>query len=167
MRKILITLLLAVSITAHSQYPNPLPSSGAMTMYQVYQWMEDAGEITIPLFPVSLKSMFNLSRLSGGTISLSRWYGYARPGKTYSSSAPINKPISVVDVCNNYTITSNIYIDMSQSIDIGTTVYMDINLTIKAPPNKAFLINMGPVPNPFRMFDLDGNSKISFLSNCP
>jgi len=80
MKKLLVFIYLLLLYTmAKAQYPAALPSSGAISVKAISDWMLAAGEITTGTYSIS--TLNSLSHLTDKTApySLSDWYGYEIP----------------------------------------------------------------------------------------
>lgn len=150
MKKLIIILLLALSFNGSAQYyPNPLPSSGLLSMWDVINWMQEAGELGGTAPPYNLTLVYSRSRLTGTDIRLSRWYGYARV--TTPVSVPAGFLISgsgQVSMACSTSVNGNYYIEEGTSVSIGNTVYGNSSLTnklsdgsFKTSDNKVISVN--------------------------
>lgn len=138
--KLLIVLLL-LSLNSFGQYPDPLPSSGTLTMGQIRDWMIDAGELS-SVTTVSLQELVDASHLADKTApySISDFYGYEVEGV---NSAPllfnvVNNFPGVRDPWPHYAagfiyLNSGLTIYWAGNIVVGTTVYSDEDLTTPMP----------------------------------
>jgi len=78
MKKILLLIyLLMYFAPTFAQYPSPLPSSGQISIQQIYNWMNAAGEMPYST-SYSINTLNSASHLTDKTApySLSDWYGY-------------------------------------------------------------------------------------------
>jgi hypothetical protein len=87
MKRLIIIIFICIAGTAFSQYPNPLSSSGSLSINDITEWMKAAGEITSTA-PASLSSLNSASHLINHTqpFSIYDWYGYSKTSVTPPTS---------------------------------------------------------------------------------
>jgi len=137
MKKLLVFIYLLLLYTmAKAQYPAALPSSGAISVKAISDWMLTAGEITTATYSIS--SLNSLSHLTNKTApySLSDWYGYgAIPftscGSSFSvahiagSISPATKLITYTTVSTSVTGTAKCWITQNLGAEHSATFTND------------------------------------------
>jgi len=121
---------------AKAQYPAALPSSGAISVKAISDWMLTAGEITTGTYSIS--NLNSLSHLTDKTApySLSDWYGYgATPftacGSSFSvahiagSVSPVSKLITYTTVSTSVTGTAKCWITQNLGAEHSATSVND------------------------------------------
>lgn len=110
-------------------YPDPLPSSGALSISTIRSWMIAAGELTSGTTTVSLQTLVSSSHLADKTApyKISDFYDYAEeaPGPFPYSHDPI---IIVQPPYNDCTITTTIPMNITSNtsvIGVGTLLRGD------------------------------------------
>ena len=133
MKKVLVFLyLLLLFSTVRAQYPAALPSSGAISVKAISDWMLTAGEITTGTYSIS--SLNSLSHLTDKTApySLSDWYGYGAKaftscGNSFSvahnagSISPVSKLITYTTVSTSATGTTKCWITQNLGAEHSAT----------------------------------------------
>ncbi|ADQ79235.1 hypothetical protein Palpr_1087 [Paludibacter propionicigenes WB4] len=137
MKKKLVFLYLSLMFsTVRGQYPAALPSSGAISVKAISDWMLTAGEITAGTYSIS--DLNNKSHLTDKTApySLSDWYGYgAIPftscGNSFSvahyagSVSPVSKLITYTTVSTNVSGTTKCWITQNLGAEHSATSVND------------------------------------------
>ena len=120
--------LLLMFSTVRAQYPAALPSSGAISIKTISDWMLAAGEITTGTYSIS--SLNSKSHLTDKTapFSLSDWYGYQwvcgstlNINHTAGSVAPVTKTVNYKTVLTNLSGASKCWITQNLGAEHSAT----------------------------------------------
>ena len=133
MKKVLVFLyLLLIFSTVRAQYPAALPSSGAISVKAISDWMLVAGEITTGTYSIS--SLNSKSHLTDKTApySLSDWYGYMGGcgtnlviTHTAGAIAPVSKTVTYGIAKTTLSGATKCWITQNLGADHQATSYTD------------------------------------------
>lgn len=166
MKKLITIALLFVCMVAHAQYPNPLPSSGQLSLSQIKAWMVAAGEWPADdppnfFYTTSLSNAVTYSHLADKATpyKISDFYGYAVPPTFAEHFVSLSSFSDGSGACAYSGDNEKVY-TQPQHTTLSTLIQVFTDSSLSTPLEGGYYKYAG------QWLEVDANGVIQDLGNC-